>query len=72
MAVILIGLLTVSAGAFAQQPLPKREIAPEYREIAEKRALEKQKLAMCQAKADSAKVLVRDRAQYIIVCLDAK
>jgi hypothetical protein len=71
--VILMSLLaTATSAAFAQQPLPKREIAPEYREAAENRALEKQKLAMCQAKTDSAKVLIRNRAKTIIDCLDAK
>jgi hypothetical protein len=64
--------MAMSATALAQQPPPKREIAPEYREAAEKRALEKQKLALCQQKAETEKILVRDRAAYIIACLDAK
>lgn len=55
------------------QPIPeppKREIAPEFREAAEKRAQERQKLAGCQKAADAAKVLLRDRAKFVLECLE--
>ena len=71
-AIVIMSLLATGATALAQPSPPKREIAPEYREAAEQRALEKAKLSLCQQKADSAKVQVRDRAKYIIECLDTK
>ncbi len=66
----IFGIFAASA-ALAQQPAPQtREIAPEYRELAMKRAKEKAELAACQHKADLAKVSIRDRAKFIIDCLD--
>jgi hypothetical protein len=68
---LAIGVILAADAALAQQPPPaKREIAPEYRELAEQRAREKRELADCQRKADIAKVTVRDRAKFIIDCLD--
>jgi hypothetical protein len=72
LAAIVGTVIAAGTAALAQQPPLKREVAPEYREAAEKRALEKQKLAFCQQKADLAKVVLRDRAKHIIECLDAK
>jgi hypothetical protein len=68
---LTIGVILVANAALAQQPPPaKREIAPEYQELAERRAREKRELADCQRKADIAKVTVRDRAKFIIGCLE--
>jgi hypothetical protein len=55
-----------------QQQAPKREIAPEFRAEAERRALERQKLALCQQKMLNDKILVRYRTAYLIACIDAK
>jgi hypothetical protein len=68
----LVSLLAAGVLALAPQPPAEREIAPECRAAAEQRTLEKHKLARCQAKADSAKVLLHDRVKTIIDCLDAK
>jgi predicted transcriptional regulator of viral defense system len=64
---LTIGVILVANAALAQQPPPaKREIAPEYQE----QAREKRELADRQRKADIAKVTVRDRAKFIIDCLE--
>lgn len=69
--VLALAALAASTAALAQQPAaPKREIAPEYREMYEQRQREKQAIASCQRKADLAKVSVRDRAKFVIDCLD--
>lgn len=84
--IILAGVVLIGAPALAQveiiqqkapvtiqqQAPPKREIAPEFRAEAERRALEHQKLALCQQKMLNDKILVRDRTPYLIACMDAK
>ena len=45
-------------------------IAPEYQELAAKRAKEKERVENCQRQASEQKVLPRDRPQFVINCLD--
>jgi hypothetical protein len=45
-------------------------VAPEYRDVAEKRRAEQLKLFECSKKADAAKVLRRDRAAFVTECVD--
>jgi hypothetical protein len=45
-------------------------IAPEYQELAVKRAKEKERVDDCQRQASEQKVLPRDRPQFVINCLD--
>jgi hypothetical protein len=45
-------------------------IAPEYQELAAKRAKEKERVDDCQRQASEQKVLPRDRPQFVINCLD--
>src|SRR5215813_12141503 len=45
-------------------------IAPEYQELAAKRAKEKERVDNCQRQASEQKVLPRDRPQFVINCLD--
>jgi hypothetical protein len=45
-------------------------VAPEYQELAEKRAKEKERVDSCQKQATEQKVLPRDRPQFVINCLD--
>jgi hypothetical protein len=45
-------------------------VAPEYQELAEKRAKEKERVDNCQRQANEQKVLPRDRPQFVINCLD--
>jgi hypothetical protein len=47
-------------------------IAPEYQELAAKRAKEKERVDNCQRQASEQKVLPRDRPQFVINCLDTK
>ena len=47
-------------------------VAPEYQELAGKRAKEKEKVDDCQRQASEQKVLPRDRPQFVINCLDNK
>ena len=62
--------MTVSAASAQFLGPPKREIAPEYRELYLKRQKEKADILACHRKADLAKVSVRDRAKFVIDCLD--
>jgi hypothetical protein len=45
-------------------------VAPEYQELAAKRAKEKERVDSCQKQATEQKVLPRDRPQFVINCLD--
>jgi len=47
-------------------------VAPEYQELAAKRAKEKERVDGCQKQATEQKVLPRDRPQFVINCLDNK
>ena len=68
-AIIAAGLFATSA-PFGQGLTIERQVAPEFRAQYEQRQREKAALAACQRKADTAKVLVRDRAKFVIDCLD--
>jgi hypothetical protein len=45
-------------------------VAPEYQELAARRAKEKERVDNCQRQATDQKVLPRDRTQFVINCLD--
>src|SRR6516165_6112082 len=45
-------------------------VAPEYQELAAKRAKEKERVDNCQRQASEQKVLPRHRPQFVINCLD--
>jgi len=70
-----VGLIAIclswSGAGLAQSKLvDPNAVAPEYRELAEKRRAEQIKLFKCKQKADEAKVSRRDRVAYINECLD--
>jgi hypothetical protein len=54
----------------AAGPAPPSVIAPEYQELAAKRAKEKERVDSCQRQATEQKVLPRDRPQFVIHCLE--
>jgi hypothetical protein len=54
----------------AQKLVDPKAVAPEYREAAEKRRAEQIIQQDCAHKADSEKVLPRDRAAFIVHCLE--
>jgi hypothetical protein len=67
---VLISLyLTIPAQA--QKLVDPSKVAPEFREAAEKRRAEQIKQRDCARKADSEKVILRERADFIIRCLEA-
>src|SRR6266851_3111341 len=45
-------------------------VAPEYQELAARRAKEKERVDNCQRQATEQKVLPRDRPQFVASCLD--
>jgi hypothetical protein len=67
--VLLIVALWPGA-SFAEKLVDPNSVAPEFREVAEKRRAEQIKLSECTRKADEAKVLRRDRARFVGQCLD--
>jgi hypothetical protein len=56
--------------SFAEKLVDPNTVAPEFREVAEKRRAEQIKLAECIKKADEARVLRRDRSAFVSQCLD--
>ena len=62
-------LLTIPA--FAEKLVDPATVPPEYRETAEKRRAEQVKQRNCALKADLAKVTIRDRAAFVVKCMDA-
>ena len=56
--------------ALAQKLVDPSTVAPEYREAAEKRRAEQLRQRGCVQKADTDKVLPRDRTAYLNRCLD--
>jgi hypothetical protein len=67
--VLLIAALWAGA-SLAEKLVDPNSVAPEFREVAEKRRAEQIKLLECTKKADAAKVLRRDRAAFVGQCLD--
>jgi hypothetical protein len=67
----LLLIVALWAGAsLAEKLVDPNSVAPEFREVAEKRRAEQIKLLECTKKADAAKVLRRDRAAFVGQCLD--
>ena len=56
--------------SLAEKLVDPNAVAPEFREVAAKRRAEQIKLVECNKKADDAKVLRRDRAEFVGQCLE--
>jgi len=69
--VLAVAALFAAPAAQAQKLVDPSQVAPEYREAAEKRRAEQIRQRECGQKADQAKVLPRDRTAYLNQCLDA-
>jgi hypothetical protein len=67
--VILIASFILTAPAFAQKLVDPNAVAPEFREAAEKRRAEQIRQRDCAKKVIDAKVLPRDRMEYLTKCL---
>ena len=64
-------LLTLNVPALAQQPLvDPTKVAPEYREAAEKRRAEQIRQRDCAHKAETEKVMPRERTAFLLHCLE--
>ena len=62
--------LALGAPALAQGLVDPSKVAPEYREAAEKRRAEQIRQRDCAKKAETEKVVPRDRTAFLLHCLD--
>jgi hypothetical protein len=60
----------LTAPALAQGLVDPSKVAPEYRQAAEKRRAEQIRQRDCAKKADTAKVVPRERTAFLLQCLD--
>jgi hypothetical protein len=71
----LLGIVAMTlilvAPVFAQKLVDPAAVAPEYRDAAEHRRAEQLKQRNCGLKADQARVLMRDRAAFVLKCMDS-
>ena len=65
---VALFLLILTVPAFAQKLVDPAAVAPEYREAAEKRRAEQIKQRDCAHKADTAKVMPRERTAFLLQC----
>ena len=68
-ALIVISLFATPT-ARAQTLVDPTKVAPEYREAAEKRRAEQLRQRECARRADTDKILPRDRTAYLNQCLE--
>ena len=68
---IAVMTLLATAPARSQALVDPSKVAPEYREAAEKRRAEQMRQRECALKADLARVLPRDRTDFLNHCLEA-
>lgn len=66
----LIFCLVSHNPAFSQRLVDPSTVAPEHREAAEKRRAEQIRQRQCAMRADSEKILQRDRTAFLNQCLD--
>jgi hypothetical protein len=65
-------LLTSIVPSSAQTLVDPSKVAPEYREAAEKRRAEQIRQRDCAHKADTEKVVPRERTAFLLQCLEAE
>jgi hypothetical protein len=63
--------IAIASPSSAQRLVDPSKVAPEFREAAEKRRAEQIKQQECAHKADTEKVIARDRTAFLIQCLEA-
>jgi hypothetical protein len=56
----------------AQKLVDPTKVAPEYREAAEKRRAEQIRQQDCAHKADTEKVIARERTAFLLQCLETE
>jgi hypothetical protein len=62
--------LALAAPALAQGLVDPSKVAPEYREAAENRRAEQIRQRDCAKKAETAKVMPRERTAFLLHCLE--
>jgi hypothetical protein len=62
--------LILTVPAFAEKLVDPTSVAPEYREAAEKRRAEQIKQHDCAKRADTEKVMPRERTAFLLQCLE--
>ncbi len=71
---LYFGVLLIAAfwlgASLAEKLVDPNAVAPEFRDVAEKRRAEQLRLVECTRKADEAKIVRRDRAAFVGQCLD--
>jgi len=67
---IALLVLVWSAPSFAQKLVDPATVAPEYRDAAEKRRAEQIKQRDCAKKAETEKVMARERTAFLLHCLE--
>jgi hypothetical protein len=63
--------LLIASPLSAQKLVDPTKVAPEFREAAEKRRAEQIKQQECAHKADTEKVIARERTAFLIQCLES-
>ena len=63
--------MSIASPSSAQRLVDPAKVAPEYREAAERRRAEQIKQQECAHKADTEKVIARDRTAYLLQCLES-
>jgi hypothetical protein len=63
--------ITIASPSSAQKLVDPTKVAPEFREAAEKRRAEQIRQQECAHKADTEKVIARDRTAFLIQCLES-
>lgn len=70
LAAALLSIVMASPSS-AQRLVDPTKVAPEYREAAERRRAEQIKQQECAHRADTEKVIARDRTAFLLQCLEA-
>ena len=70
-AVLFSIAIATPAPALAQRLVDPANVAPEFREAAEKRRAEQVRQRDCAQKADAEKIIPRERTAFLIHCLES-
>ena len=62
--------MSIASPSSAQRLVDPSKVAPEFREAAEKRRAEQIRQQDCAHKADTEKVIARDRTTFLLQCLE--
>ena len=70
-ATVLISM-SIASPSSAQRLVDPTKVAPEFREAAEKRRAEQIRQQDCAHKADTEKVIARERTAFLLQCLESE